>query len=257
MWSATLRAVKRRLADACAGEPNILWRSGRDKQFEESSDMPVHRPRRRAQIKLYLRFSLARLTSSPVPCALAEGGAGGRRDDRAGVSSSSVVARTGSSVSPNNFIEDALDISGNHAKLVDHKGLSSSWDAKTCQERPRRSGNWRSRMTPNRWMVNALAAFAGIAVYSGAAVTWGVAVSVMIMTRRRRFPYVSCSECVCPSASPDPDDRLFPPRLFTPDASSRGDPPRRAVLAALRSADRVPTPTGSADDGVTLPSASR
>lgn len=115
-------------------------------------------------------------------------------------------------------------------------------------------------MTPNRWMVNAHAALAAIAVaYYGATVTWGVVGLGEMMIDEGAFHHVSCSDCVCPSASPDPPDQSAPAAATYPDASSRRDPPRRAVLAALRFADRVPTPTASADDGVTVtpPSASR
>ncbi len=77
--TATLRAVKRRLADARAGEPIILWRS--EQQLEEIvRRAPFTAPRRRADGQTLCCVSRSRASrQAPVPCALAERGAGGCR----------------------------------------------------------------------------------------------------------------------------------------------------------------------------------
>ena len=108
--TATLRAVARRLADACAGEPNILWRS--EQQLEEIVRRAPFTDRDAGPtIKLYVAF-LARAPRIkprfPVLLPKEELEAVGMTDREVFIVSRR--KKNGFFGFPNNFIEDALDV---------------------------------------------------------------------------------------------------------------------------------------------------
>jgi uncharacterized protein (DUF1697 family) len=137
--TATLRAVKRRLADARAGEPIILWRS--EQQLEE---MVRHAPftHRDAgpKVKLYVAF-LARAPRIKLrfPVRLPKEALEAVAMTEREVFIVSRPKKNGFFGFPNNFIEDALDVPATTrnwstiTKIVELVAQES--------ERPRRGSN--------------------------------------------------------------------------------------------------------------------